>query len=87
MCFGASQEANCVFLYHVATTAMVRMSTIVVHVFYCEGSQKKQPVMKHTIDDIIDIAGGRKTVAYQMNLHSFSVQRWARTGIPAKYWG
>lgn len=42
--------------------------------------------MKHTIDDIIDIAGGRKTVAYQMNLHSFSVQRWARTGIPAKYW-
>jgi len=42
--------------------------------------------MKHTIEDIIEFAGGAKTVAYQMNIHTFSVQRWMRTGIPAKYW-
>lgn len=42
--------------------------------------------MSHTVETIIHAAGGRRVIAFEMNIHTVSVDRWSRTGIPAKYW-
>ena len=39
------------------------------------------------VQDIYDLAkGGSMEIAYKLQVHSRTVERWPRQGIPDKYW-
>ena len=42
--------------------------------------------MIQTYDDLIARAGTEEKLAIFFKMHTFSIQRWARNGIPNKYW-
>lgn len=39
-----------------------------------------------TIQELFNKAGGAWKLAGEYNVHQFTVERWARNGIPPKYW-
>jgi len=38
------------------------------------------------ITDLFKLAGGSIHIASALNINQFTVERWARSGIPIKYW-
>jgi hypothetical protein len=45
------------------------------------------PAKKMTVHDILESCGGQAAVAYKLGgLHTHTVERWKRNGIPSKYW-
>lgn len=40
-----------------------------------------------TIQDLCDYVGNIQRLAADLNVHQYTVERWRRTGIPAKYHG
>lgn len=38
-----------------------------------------------TIQDLFDLAGNCQRIAADLNVHQYTVERWRKTGIPAKY--
>lgn len=38
------------------------------------------------LQDIFELAGGSTKLAARLNVHTYTVENWRRTGIPQKYW-
>lgn len=39
-----------------------------------------------TVDDLFKTAGGSVRIAAALNRNQYTVDRWARTGIPVEHW-
>lgn len=42
--------------------------------------------MVKKVFEIIENAGGSIKLAYELNVHQYTIERWKRFGIPPKYW-
>lgn len=52
---------------------------------YKLSTPKKAPMLK-SVYDLFYRAGGSVQIAALLNLNQYTVDRWARSGVPEKYW-
>ena len=39
-----------------------------------------------SLQELFELCGGASKIAFEIGIHQFSVERWRKTGIPAKHW-